>query len=237
MFRRDVRHGLSLRAFDKFLTAPLLGIDEVGTGAIAGPIYAAGVVLPRDTHPQVLDALEKLGLKDSKRMTAWARDQVFALLTSEPSVRYWVYSRTPEEIETHGHHESIGGIFNDIITNFRFENSSGDILVDGEINSHVAYTVQWRKGADDSSLSVAAASVVAKVSRDRFMEKLQQDYPEFSFGNHKGYLTKTHQQEMDKYGFCAAHRKNTNPVRQVMDRCTSPPAVSEIASRSDSSSD
>lgn len=226
MFKRDVRQGLSLRGFDKFLKAPLLGIDEVGTGAIAGPIYAAGVVLPRDSHPEVLDALEKLGLRDSKRMTAWARDQIFSVLTSEPSVRYWVFSRSPAEIESHGHHEAIGGIFNDIITKFRLEKSEGDILIDGEINSNVLYEVQWRRGADDSSLSVAAASVLAKVSRDRFMEKLQESHPEFSFGNHKGYLTKTHRQELEKYGVCAAHRKNTSPVRQVMDRCTSPQEVS-----------
>lgn len=228
MFKRDVRQGLSLRSFDKFLKAPLLGIDEVGTGAIAGPIYAAGVVLPRDTHPEILDALEKLNLRDSKRMTAWSREQIVAILTTEPSVRYWVASRSPSEIESHGHHEAVGGIFNDIISRFRVEFGDGDILVDGEPNNNVVFPVQWRKGADDASLSVAAASVLAKVSRDKFMADLQQVYPDFSFGNHKGYLTRTHREEMEKCGVCAEHRKNTAPVRDIMARGTLPLSVSQI---------
>lgn len=236
MFGRRPRKGLSLRSFDKFYRAPLLGIDEVGTGAIAGPIFAAGVVLPREKSPAVLDALEKLGLRDSKQMGVAARDQVFKILTTEKSVRYWVACRFPEDIIGIGHYECIAACFEDIITGYatECEEPLGTILIDGDPNRKITYTVDWLQKADDKSLTVAAASVLAKVSRDRFMIELDQKFPEWDFGNHKGYLTRSHQAALEKHGVCAAHRQNTQPVKEAMARRTSLPEVSQTAVRSES---
>ncbi len=216
MFGRRPRRGVSLRRYDLFFQAPLLGIDEVGTGCVAGPYYAAGCILPREGA--VLDALEKLKLRDSKQMTEGNRKRVHELLTKDPSVRYWIGIRFPEEIERVGHNETLAAIFNEIIAS---SGTPSTIIIDGEVNRSVVYKpINWVTGGDDKSLTVAAASVIAKVARDIHMEELDGFYPEYGFSKHKGYLTKEHQKALDTYGICEAHRKWTQPIREIMARRT-----------------
>lgn len=232
MFQR--RRGLSLRSYDKFFKSPLIGVDEVGTGAIAGPIFAAGVVLPA-ACPWVLDALEKLGLRDSKRMGIGAKNRVYEILTSEPRVQYWVEHRLPIEIEEQGHYECLGSMFNDILTNYTLAcGQDGSMIVDGQQNRHVKFRVEWVEGGDDKSMAVAAASVLAKIARDKHMESLAEHYPDWGFEKHKGYLTRDHQQALEKYGVCDEHRKNTDPVKKIIALRKSRPEVLQTSEKSNS---
>lgn len=213
---------MRLRTYDRFYPYPVIGIDEVGTGAIAGPIYAAGVVLPRSGA--VLDALEKLNLNDSKQMSEGGRYRVYQVLTENPEVRWWVGKRFPYEIEAMGHYEAIASIFNEILGKFREEYpEDGSILIDGQRNAGVPYAANWIEKGDTRSMSIAAASVLAKWSRDSHMIEIGEDFPEYSFREHKGYLTKAHKEELEKYGACDAHRKTTQPVREAIARRTSRP--------------
>jgi ribonuclease HII len=211
MFRR--RLGLSLRKYDRCFPGPLLGIDEVGTGAIAGPIYAAGVVLPREGP--VLDALEQMGLTDSKKMTPVTRKKAADLILKTPEITTYVVERFPFEIEQQGHYKCIGSAFDEIILAIKRAVEIKTILIDGRSNSNTLSTAQWIEGGDGKSMAIAAASVIAKVARDQHMVDLENDFPEYSFSGHKGYFTLQHQEELKKYGACEAHRKGTQPIKQL----------------------
>lgn len=211
MFRR--RLGLSLRKYDRHFPHPLLGIDEVGTGAIAGPIYAAGVILPREGP--VLDALEQMGLNDSKKMTPVTRKKAAELILKSAEITTYIVERFPFEIESQGHYECIGDAFDKIILAFKKTIEVKTVLIDGRRNSKTLSEAQWIEGGDGKSMAIAAASVVAKVARDQHMTELEEDFPEYTFSVHKGYLTAQHQEELKKYGACEAHRKGTQPIKQI----------------------
>lgn len=181
--------------------AALCGVDEAGAGPLAGPVYAAAVVLPRDTSFP--------GLDDSKKLTAKRRETLYDEIIAK-ALAWAVAAVGPEEIDEID------------ILNARMlamERAIGQLdpaadyaLVDGnrDHGSRVAITIPHEtvvKG-DSRSLSVAAASVLAKVSRDRYMEEMAAQYPQYRFEKHKGYGTKLHYQMLDTYGPSPIHRRS-----------------------------
>ena len=187
---------LSLYQFDQRYyeqAIPFAGIDEAGRGPLAGPVVAGCVVMP--THP-VID-----GIDDSKRLSEKKREALYQQII-ETAVFYRAGIASVSEIER----ENILGATKLAMARAALGAPCRFFLVDG---LHVALpgeTVAIVHG-DALSYSIAAASIVAKVTRDRLMRKLDEEYPQYGFAGHKGYGTKAHIEAIRAHGPCAEHRK------------------------------
>lgn len=175
----------------------ICGIDEAGRGPLAGPVYAAAVILPID--------LEIDGLNDSKKLTEKKREVLFDVIC-EKAISYSIGIATEEEIDEIN-------ILNATLLAMRRAVDGLSVkpdyaLIDG--NQHPGLSIQDEtvvKG-DGKSMSIAAASILAKVSRDRFMLEIAEKYPEYCFEKHKGYGTKLHYEMIEKYGVSPVHRRS-----------------------------
>ena len=176
-------------------TRILCGCDEAGRGPLAGPVYAAAVVLPRSF------SLE--GLNDSKKLTALQRDKLFDRICAEADD--WCVARAEvEEIEEIN-------ILNAALLAMRRAVEGLKVLpdlalVDGNISRGFPVPALAVVHGDALSPSIAAASILAKVSRDRYCEEMDRRYPAYGFAKHKGYGTKAHYAALDAYGPCPEHR-------------------------------
>lgn len=176
------------------------GCDEAGAGPLAGPVYAAAVILPR--------ALALPWLNDSKKVTPKRRDVLFEQI-QEQAEAWAVASVPPEEIDALD-------ILNARIKAMQLAIEALDppadyALIDGNRDHGTRYRITLAhetvvKG-DGKSASIAAASILAKVSRDRYMEELAKTYPQYAFEQHKGYGTKLHYERLKEFGPCPAHRR------------------------------
>ena len=181
--------------------ALVCGCDEAGAGPLAGPVYAGAVILPQ--------GLELPWLNDSKQVTPKRRDQLFDEIR-EQALAWAAASVSPEEIDA-----------TDILSaRMKAMQLAIDALspvpdyalIDGnrDKGKHFAIVTPHEtvvKG-DSRSASIAAASIVAKVSRDRVMEELAEKYPQYRFERHKGYGTKLHYEMLEKYGPSPVHRRS-----------------------------
>ena len=209
--RRRRIPGIRPRVFDSMHTWPLLGLDEVGTGGVAGPIAASGVVLPQDEG--VLDALSSLGLKDSKEMTSVMRSRAYEVIR-----KHAVFCHTefihPRELEAFGQGPSLDKMFDCIMGKFRLQmGTGGSIVLDGNFRKNLSFFHVAVHQGDQKSFSIAAASVVAKVERDAVMVDLAQDFPGYGLEKNKGYLTRDHKEGLEKLGVAEVHRRNTKPIK------------------------
>lgn len=178
------------------------GCDEAGAGPLMGPVYAAAVVLPVDC--------EIKGLNDSKKLTEKKREALYAEIT-EKAVAWSVARVEAEEIDAtdilSARMKAMQLAIDDLPIKADFA------LVDGNRDHGKCAAVTTPHttvvGGDGKSASIAAASILAKVSRDRYvLEVLDKEYPQYQFAKHKGYGTKLHYEMLDKYGPCPVHRKS-----------------------------
>lgn len=184
------------------------GLDEAGRGAWAGPVYAAAVVLPNDER--ICDLLS--GVRDSKRMTARQRQHWEGCIKSA-SVSWSVGSASNEEIDEVGIVPATCLAMQRAID--EINNPPRYLLVDYiNIENCSSPQLSIPKG-DCQSLSIAAASVLAKVSRDAFMTDLDNKYPGYGFARHKGYGTKQHRSALKKLGLLPIHRQSFRPMREM----------------------
>lgn len=175
----------------------ICGIDEAGRGPLAGPVYAAAVILPLD--------LEIDGLNDSKKLSEKKREALFDIIC-EKAISYSIGIATEEEIDE----------INILNATFLAMRRAVDglhikpdyALIDGNQHPGLSIADETVIKGDGKSMSVAAASILAKVSRDRFMLEIAQKYPEYCFEKHKGYGTKLHYEMIEKYGVSPVHRKS-----------------------------
>ena len=183
----------------------LAGLDEAGRGAWAGPVYAAAVVLPADDR--ICDLLS--GVRDSKQMSARERTRWEGCIKSA-SISWGIGSATEIEIDEKGIVEATCLAMLRAIDQLVYPPEH--LLVD-YISLHDCQCPQLSlpKG-DCQSLSIAAASVLAKTARDAFMTALESEYPNYSFARHKGYGTMKHQIALNTLGITAIHRKTFRPV-------------------------
>ena len=181
------------------LTA-LCGVDEAGAGPLAGPVYAAAVILPRE--------IGFPGLNDSKKLTAKKRNVLFDQITATAEA-YSIAFVTAEEIDSLDILNARMLAMNRAIEGLSIRPDL--CLIDGnrDHGSSVSITAPHMclVGGDGKSASIAAASILAKVSRDRYMEKMAALYPQYEFERHKGYPTKRHYELLRKYGPCPIHRR------------------------------
>lgn len=188
-------------AFDRqFLTdtcCVIAGTDEAGRGPLAGPVVAAACILPPDFLPE--------GLDDSKKLTEKKREKLFDIIT-ESAVSYCIASASPEEIDQYNILEASLLAMRRAIAGL---NPQPDlVLVDGCINRGFTIPAKAIVSGDALSPSIAAASILAKVTRDRMCVDMDAEYPQYGFAKHKGYPTPAHKLAVYEYGPCPYHRRS-----------------------------
>lgn len=204
---------MPLAQFDKeiaLLKSPkiLAGIDEAGRGPLAGPVVAAACYIPAELQQHFLK------VNDSKKLTEKKREEIFelALLYNVPR---GVGMADSAEIDKINILQATFLAMRRAADALTAENKNFFFLVDG--NQRVRdFTHEHEPliGGDAKSLCVALASVIAKVTRDRLMKKLDAEYPQYGFAGHKGYGSKTHMEAIAKHGPCPHHRLSFAPLRQ-----------------------
>lgn len=190
----------------------IAGLDEAGRGALAGPVYAAAVVLPLNNR-DVLNTLARVN--DSKLLsTAW-REALFPLIC-ETARCYGIGYASAAEIDRLGILPATRRAMEAALD--QLSPAAESALVDGTVKlTTVAIPQQQVIRGDSLSLSIAAASILAKVSRDRHMQGLELAYPEYGFARHKGYGTLAHRMALQQHGPCAEHRLSFAPLREPYD--------------------
>ncbi len=171
------------------------GVDEAGRGPLMGPVCAAAVILP--PH------FEIEGLNDSKKLTEKKREALFPVIT-ESAVAYSVAFASEREIDELNILNATMLAMNRAIQGLSVKPDFA--LIDGNCKRNICVGAETIVGGDAKCPSVAAASVLAKVSRDRLCYELDKQYPQYGFAKHKGYGTKEHIAALEKYGPCPCHR-------------------------------
>lgn len=186
----------------------IAGVDEAGRGPLAGPVVAAAVIMPSD--------LEIPGLTDSKKLTPAKRDELFEqIVESEAVSAVGIFSH--EEIDRLNILKASLLAMRKAVT--ALSQKPHFVLVDGNKEIPGLNFPQLTViGGDLLCRSISAASIIAKVTRDRIMDKYQEAYPEFSFKDHRGYCTRKHLEELKKYGPCEIHRKTFRPVSELLEK-------------------
>ena len=175
----------------------ICGVDEAGRGPLAGPVCAAAVILPPD--------VELPGLNDSKKLSEKKRELLFPLI-QEQAVAWSVAFASVEEIEELNILRATFLAMNRAIAGL---NVKPDLaLIDGNQNREIAMPSRTVVHGDARCACIAAASILAKVSRDRLMKELAVRYPQYGFEKHKGYGTKAHYAALREYGPCPIHRRS-----------------------------
>lgn len=174
----------------------ICGVDEAGRGPLAGPVYAAAVVLKKG---QIIE-----GVNDSKKLSEKKREALFDKIINEAE-DFSIASASAREIDEYN-------ILN--ATFFAMKRAADGLktkpqyaMIDGNRLPPLDIPAETIVKGDAKSLSIAAASILAKVSRDRYMLEMAEKYPQFQFEKHKGYGTKLHYEMLDKYGPCEIHRQ------------------------------
>lgn len=172
------------------------GVDEAGRGPLAGPVCAAAVILPR--------WIEIEGLDDSKKLSEKRREALFDIIT-EKAVSFGIAFASEREIDEINILNATYLAMNRAISML---SAPPDIaLIDGNRSEGIAFPNRTIIGGDGKSASIAAASILAKVSRDRFMLELDEKYPEYMFSKHKGYGTRLHYEKLREFGPSPVHRR------------------------------
>ena len=184
------------RLYEQGITA-ICGVDEAGRGPLAGPVCAAAVILP--------DNLEIPGLNDSKKLTDKKRRELFPII-QEKAVAYGIAFASEQEIDEINILQATFLAMQRAID--QLEGKANFALIDGNREKDFGLPVMTVVKGDSRSANIAAASVLAKVTRDMYMEELAEKYPEYGFEIHKGYGTKAHYAALTQYGASPAHRQS-----------------------------
>jgi ribonuclease HII len=206
-----IRREAGLYAYERALLragmAPVAGVDEAGRGACAGPLVAAAAILPEGKRGEVP------GLNDSKLLTEKARERIYGEVTRR-ALAWSVVVVSPQECDRLGMHRvNIEALRRAL---FQLDLRPSYVLSDGfPVDGTGAPALAVWKG-DRVAACIAAASVIAKVTRDRIMCELHEQYPEYDFNLHKGYCTSEHQEALERHGPCPEHRRRWVNVMKVM---------------------
>ncbi|MCC2595533.1 ribonuclease HII [Pusillimonas sp. MFBS29] len=209
--------------FDLFGAGPAVlnvaGIDEAGRGPLAGPVFAAAVILDPD-RPIT-------GLADSKKLSA-ARREGLALIVQERALAWCIASASVEEIDALNILQATMLAMRRACEGLSL--LPGQVLIDGNrVPQGLSCAAQAIVGGDDSVAEISAASILAKTARDADCLLLHQTYPDYGFDQHKGYGTALHLSRLQAHGPCPAHRRSFAPVRKLLQDSESPGATVSVA--------
>ncbi len=174
----------------------ICGVDEAGRGPLAGPVCAAAVILP--------EHLEIPGLNDSKKLTDKKRRELFPII-KEQAIAYGIAFASEQEIDELNILQATFLAMKRAIA--QLEGKADFALIDGNRETDFGVPCMTVVKGDSRSANIAAASVLAKVTRDDYMEALAKEYPQYGFEIHKGYGTKAHYAALTEHGMCPAHRR------------------------------
>lgn len=181
------------------------GIDEAGRGPLAGPVSVAAVILPQDFRHDRLN--------DSKKLTEKLREAIYEEITTHPGITWCSVHIDPATIDRlnilHATWKGMADCFAGI------DGGADYALIDGKPVPGFPGSNQAVVRGDGKSLSIAAASVIAKVERDRIMVKMGKRYPQYDFHKHKGYGTRAHLEALRVHGPCVIHRRSFSPVAEA----------------------
>ena len=192
--RRTIENALRRRGF-----ADVAGADEVGRGALAGPVVAAAVVLDPSRHVA--------GLRDSKLLTALQRERLYAQITA--TTRWAVAAASSDEVDRLNVHQASLDALRRAVEGL--DPPPAFALIDGFTIPGLALPQRALVGGDRRCAAIAAASIVAKVTRDREMVRLHGIDPRYGFDRHKGYATRVHVAAVARFGYSDVHRRSFRP--------------------------
>ena len=182
------------------------GVDEVGRGPLIGPVVAACCVLPADFHLE--------GLTDSKKLSEKKREKFYDYI-KEHALAYGIGEVSPERIDEVNIYQATKEAMHMAIKQVQDQIPLEHVLIDAMPLELDIPSTSIIKG-DAKSISIAAASVLAKVTRDRMMIELDQKYPMYGFASHKGYPTKKHIEAIHQYGLIDGYRKTYGPIKEMV---------------------
>jgi|TARA_B100001094_G_C18179794_1_gene800212 ribonuclease HII len=181
----------------------IVGIDEAGRGPLAGPVVAASVVIDEKYLPKEIN--------DSKKVSEKNRNFLYEIIIKKAS-QYGVGIVYPRQIDEINIHNATLEAMKISYNNIDFENCR--VYIDGifkpSINSKESFAI---KHGDRLIPIISAASIIAKVTRDKIMLEIDKEFPQYNFKKHKGYPTKQHVEMINKYGICKYHRKSFKPIK------------------------
>lgn len=196
---------------EKKYDGPIAGIDEAGCGAWAGPVISSAVILPERPSQHVLGLLD-----DSKKLSALQREKIYKLLYDIPNISIGIGQSSAEEIDNLNIRQATLLAMTRAIESLDQEPRT--IIIDGTSAPRCEYPCHTYIKGDQRSYSIAAASIIAKVTRDRLMKKISQEYPQFGWERNAGYGTKTHRDALKEYSPTIWHRKSYKPIAELLEQ-------------------
>ena len=185
----------------------IAGVDEVGRGPLIGPVVTACVVLPKNFKLE--------GLTDSKKISEKKKELFYEYIINN-CVAYSVGECSPEEIDKYNILEATKIAMKRAIDKVNKKINLDYVLIDGNMKFDFDYKYKSIVKGDSKSISISAASIIAKVTRDRMLIELDKKYPMYGFKNHKGYPTKKHLDAIKKYGLIDGYRMSYGPIKEVI---------------------
>ncbi|MBN9379035.1 MAG: ribonuclease HII [Chlamydiales bacterium 38-26] len=210
MGKRETKRLLKLNSYEDEARSQgyqlIAGVDEAGRGPLAGPVVAAACIIPQ--------GILIPGVNDSKQLNAGERAELFQLIISDDRIVYGVGIVDPQTIDKVNIYQATILAMLEAISKLPI--SPHFLLVDGMKLPHPSIPAQKIIDGDAKSQSIAAASIIAKETRDQLMVQYHERWPEYGFNQHKGYGTEKHLKALQAYGICPLHRLSFEPVKALL---------------------
>ncbi len=198
----------------------VVGLDEAGRGPLAGPVAAAVVMINAKHKAQSTKLQFKAKsllkeIKDSKKLSPKKRETLYKLLVKEPNIEWGIGRASEKMIDKINILEATKLAMKKAVKNLekKLDKKVNFLILDGNFKIDLDISQKSIIKGDSKVFSIAAASIIAKVTRDRIMKRYHKKYPEYGFDKHKGYATKLHKQALKKHGACQIHRMSFRPIR------------------------
>ncbi|MFA5013272.1 MAG: ribonuclease HII [Candidatus Paceibacterota bacterium] len=191
----------------------VVGLDEAGRGPLAGPVVAGALLL---LTKKINNELLRI-VKDSKKLSSAKREAAFALILKEPQIVFGIGIVSEKIIDKINIFEATKLAMEKAVADLarKLGKNPDMLIIDGKHIINLPIKQRAIIKADDKIFSCSAASIIAKVTRDRIMDKMHKKYPRYGFIKHKGYGTRLHFQMIKKYGPCAIHRRSFTPIKNL----------------------
>lgn len=183
----------------------IAGVDEAGRGPLAGPVVAAACILPEGLFLQ--------NLNDSKKLSEAQREELYKTITSHPEIHYGLGIVEADTIDRINILQATFLAMQQAVANLPVVPDF--LLIDGNRKPYFSMPSAALVKGDSLSVSIAAASILAKVTRDRLLDELDQLWPQYGFKKHKGYGTAAHVEAIRTFGPCPSHRKSFEPIKSL----------------------